>query len=110
MLFAGTCYKSTIIMSIAPQKVRIKELAHKYLKGQLSHLEQLEFDEWFKSENNENIYIDENIAGSEDKHRQLIWNRINEQINPVQVTKVKTMWPRIAAAASVLLALSFGGY
>ncbi len=110
MLFGGTCYKSTIIMSIDPQKVRIQELAHKYLKGQLSHSEQLEFDEWFKSEDNENIYINENIAGSEDKHRQLIWSRINEQINPVQTTKVKTMWPRIAVAASVLLAVSLGGY
>lgn len=97
-------------MPIDPQKVRIQELAHKYLKGQLSHSEQLEFDEWFKSEGSENIYIDENIAESEDKHRQLIWSRINEHINPVQSAKIKTLWPRIAAAASILLALSIGSY
>jgi len=97
-------------MPIDPQKIRIQELAHKYLKGQLTHSEQLEFDEWFKSEGNENIYIDENIAESEDKHRQLILNRINEQIKPVQYVKVKTIWPRIAAAASILLSLSLGGY
>jgi len=97
-------------MPIDPQKIRIQELAHKYLKGQLTHSEQLEFDEWFKSEGNENIYIDENIAESEDKHRQLILNRINEQIKPVQYVKVKTIWPRIAAAASILLSLSVGGY
>jgi len=97
-------------MPIDPQKIKIQELAHKYLKGQLTHSEQLEFDEWFKSEGNENIYIDENIAESEDKHRQLILNRINEQIKPVQYVKVKTIWPRIAAAASILLSLSLGGY
>ncbi len=97
-------------MALDPQKIRIQELAHKYLKGQLSHSEQLEFDEWFKKESNENIYIDENIAESEDKYRQLIWSRINERINPVQETKVKTILPRIAAAASILLSISIGGY
>jgi ferric-dicitrate binding protein FerR (iron transport regulator) len=97
-------------MPIDPQKIRIQELANKYLKGQLSHSEQLEFDEWFKSEGNENIYIDENIAAAEDKHRQLILSRINEQIKPVQDIKVKTIWPRIAVAASILLAISIGGY
>ena len=97
-------------MPIDPQKIRIQELAHKYLKGQLTHSEQLEFDEWFKSEGNENIYIDENIAESEDRHRQLILSRINEQIKAVQDVKVKTIWPRIVAAASILLFLSLGGY
>jgi len=97
-------------MALDPQKIRIQELAHKYLKGQLSHSEQLEFDEWFKKESNENIYIDENIAESEDKYRQLIWSRINERINPVQETKVKTILPRIVAAASILLSISIGGY
>jgi len=97
-------------MPIDPQKIKIQELAHKYLKGQLTHSEQLEFDEWFKSEGNENIYIDENIAESEDRHRQLILSRINEQIKAVQDVKVKTIWPRIVAAASILLFLSLGGY
>ncbi|WP_158996339.1 FecR family protein [Mucilaginibacter sp. L196] len=97
-------------MPIDPQKIRIQELANKYLKGQLTHSEQLEFDEWFKNEGSENIYIDANIAESEDKHRQLILSRINEQIKSVQDIKVKTIWPRIAAAASILLCISLGGY
>lgn len=97
-------------MPIDPKKIRIQELANKYLKGQISHSEQLEFDEWFKSEGNNNIYIDEDIAVYQDKHRQLIWSRINERIKPVQETKVKNIWPRIAAAASILLSLSIGGY
>ncbi|WP_448103441.1 FecR family protein [Pedobacter panaciterrae] len=82
----------------------IVKLAAKWEAGTISEAEQLELDNWYRAHQDDPLWIPEFLAASEDEHQVKIWNAIQEQI---QVKRVR-LWPRIAAAASIILAISVG--
>jgi transmembrane sensor len=84
---------------------RLEELARKYLKGTISAEEQQEFDQWFADNAAEQSATE--IDLDETSHREELLTRIHAEAG---INKVKRLWPRIAAAASILLMLSAGGY
>jgi ferric-dicitrate binding protein FerR (iron transport regulator) len=94
-------------MAILPDK-RIQELAHKWLKGSLTEAEQKEFDAWFHTQSDEPVAVPPSFGGTPEEQRERIFAQIEGRIHrPAKVTR---LWPRIAAAASILIAISVGGY
>lgn len=94
-------------MAILPDK-RIQELANKWLKGNLSEAEQKEFDQWFHAQSDEPVEVPANLSDSPEEQRERLFAQIQSRIQ--KPANVSRLWPRIAAAASVLLLLSAGGY
>ena len=82
----------------------IVKLAAKWEAGTISEAEQLELDNWYREHQDEPLEVPESVAASEDEHQVKIWNAIQDQI---QVKRVR-LWPRIAAAASIVLAIGAG--
>jgi len=82
----------------------IVKLAAKWEAGTISQAEQLELDNWYREHQDEPLKVPESVAASEDEHQLKIWNAIQDQI---QVKRVR-LWPRIAAAASIVLAIGAG--
>ncbi|NQX56900.1 DUF4974 domain-containing protein [Pedobacter panaciterrae] len=82
----------------------IVKLAAKWEAGTISQAEQLELDNWYREHQDEPLKVPEAVAASEDEHQLKIWNAIQDQI---QVKRVR-LWPRIAAAASIVLAIGAG--
>ncbi|RYE36170.1 MAG: hypothetical protein EOP48_29815, partial [Sphingobacteriales bacterium] len=97
-------------MAQDPEKIRLQDLATKYLKGTITDAEQKEFDQWFMNESAGNINVPADTARSENEHRDYILSRIHHDINGPQRSKIFTLLPRIAAAAVILAFLSFGTY
>jgi len=97
-------------MSNTPDKLRLQELAHKWLNGTLDKAEQLEFDEWFCIVNDEPLEVPSLITSREEEFENILFNKIQQQIKAGQQRKVVKLWSRIAVAASILLCLSVGGY
>jgi transmembrane sensor len=96
-------------MAQIPDAKRLQQLARKFLQGTISDAEQQELDHWFLSQ--DELRGDKRpIDFSEDEHRNLIFARIKGEIQKNPPQKIRTLWPRIAAAASILILLSAGGY
>lgn len=109
---SGTYNKVTKIkrsMTIPPNRNRLHKLARNYLKGKLTVSEQQEFDEWFLSEDAEDTILEIGLTPQE--HKRLMLARIHSKAGIVQQeAKKKWLWPRIAAAASVIIILSYGAF
>jgi len=95
-------------MDQQPGQARLRELAAKYLKGTISESEQKEFDEWFLNKDVDEAEFLVDGPFSEEEHRRLLLNRIEREIGWKKQTVVRRLWPRIAAAAAVLVFLSAG--
>jgi transmembrane sensor len=96
-------------MAQLPDTKRLQQLARKFLQGTISDAEQQELDDWFLSQH----ALRENpkqVEFTEDEHRKAIFDRIQSEIRRSSQQKTRSLWPRIAAAASVLILLSVGGY
>jgi transmembrane sensor len=94
-----------------PNKIRLQELANKYLKGNISAAEQDEFDTWFNTEDQEEINIPVAFAGSKEEHAKLLLTKINARIIETEKrSRFVTPWLKIAAAAVVVLFISLGAY
>lgn len=92
---------------------RLKLLFEKYQQGTLSPMEQEELNDWFHNLNLGGIEFEKWIseAGNEEQYIENRLDNFKVRITqPEQATKTYRMWPRIAAAASILLFLSAGGY
>ncbi|WP_448635241.1 FecR domain-containing protein [Pedobacter panaciterrae] len=89
---------------MAIKNEHIIKLAAKWEAGTISEAEQLELDNWYREHQDEPIKVPESVAASEYDHQVKIWNAIQDQI---QVKPVR-LWPRIAAAASIVLAIGAG--
>ncbi|HEY4196241.1 MAG TPA: FecR domain-containing protein [Mucilaginibacter sp.] len=87
---------------------RIQELAHRYKNGIATADEKAEFESWLSTNRDEPIDVPDNYAASESEAKQRMLLGIHERIQ--QTAKTVRLWPRIAAAASVLVGLSVGGY
>jgi len=87
---------------------RIQELAHRYKNGTISAEEKAEFENWLNENSDQPIEVPEAYASSETEAEARLLASIEKQID--QPIKVRRLWPRIAAAASILIAISAGGY
>lgn len=87
-------------------KIKLQELAYKWLNGTLSKTEQKEFDEWFIELNDEPLEIPFTVAGSETEHEQLLFSRIQKEIELTKQRKLYPLWLKIAAA--VIITVSAG--
>jgi transmembrane sensor len=96
-------------MAIPPISKRLQKIARNYLKGNLNASDQQEMDEWFSKEEQGETIIKTNLT--RDEHRRQILASIHLEAGIVQSeARVTRLWIRVAAAASVLLMLSFGAY
>ncbi|TWV94695.1 FecR family protein [Chitinophaga pinensis] len=83
---------------------RINFLAQKWQEGTITNEERQEFENWYNSFDNSL-----EIPGESRKHmEQRLYSLIAEK-GDIRL-KQKTNWPRLAAAASILLCLGIGGY
>ncbi len=87
---------------------RIQELAHGYKHGTLSPEEKAEFESWLSENSDQPIEVPAGFAASATEARGRLLASIHGQIG--QPAQVHRLWPRIAAAASILIACSVGGY
>jgi len=88
-------------------KVRLQEIAHKYLQGKLSKEEKIEFDRWFNQMTVESIEVSPSNAQHEDAHREAILKRIRKEIEASRPKTLK-MWRNIAAAIAIILTIGIG--
>jgi len=91
------------------QKLKeFQRLVDKYLNGNATPEEQEALDRYFllfKDEpENTGLLDKDQLIALEKRMESELFNRVSRP------TKVKRLWPRIAAAASILLFLSIGGY
>ncbi|WP_316817323.1 FecR family protein [Pedobacter nyackensis] len=88
-------------------KIRLQELAHKYLNGNLTKQEKDEFDLWFSQTTDKPIEISSLYAEEVEVHRQIILNRINSELDATS-TKTITLWRGIAAAIFIIFSIAAG--
>ena len=94
-----------------PGKIRLQELANKYLKGTITDTEQVEFDDWFNDQSNNELIVSEEFAASGGEHAKILLNRIDARIiEEGKVSQPYQLWKKIAISAVALLILSFGAY
>jgi transmembrane sensor len=84
-------------------KQRAEELIRKYLDGTCTSEEKLLVEQWY------NQAMDEQKSLPLDNDLETIGDQIYQRL-PQPGRRVRPLWSRIAAVASILLALSFGGY
>ena len=91
------------------KKHNAKSLISKYLRDEATPEERLLVEQWFQKdlENSDHTPSHEKIEAAEQRMKAHLMNYIGAQ--PAEA-KVIRLWPRIAAAASIILALSAGGY
>jgi len=92
---------------------RLNLLFEKYQQGALSPAEQEELNDWFHGLNLGKISFDTWLAqaGGEEAYIESRLGNFKARIGQQrEVAKSNRLWPRIAAAASVLICLSIGGY
>jgi len=94
-------------MTKVKDKIRLQELAHKYLQDNLTKKEKNEFDEWFNQTTEEPLEIPALYANDEAAHKQIIFNRIKEELGTKR-SGVFTLWRGIAAAILVIVAVGTG--
>jgi transmembrane sensor len=96
------------------QPIDIRELAEKWAKGKLTQEERDRFEKWYRDFNDEEINLDDSRHANAEEIRRTILNKINAEIYREDPSSKKgqilPLWTRIAAAASILLFLSIGGY
>lgn len=87
-------------MTPVPHQNRLQDLANKWLRGDISSIEQQEFNNWFQEGVEFPAEIPESFAASEEEHKEKLWKAIQQKRRQVKVVKI---WPRIAAAIAVVM-------
>jgi transmembrane sensor len=85
---------------------RLIELGYKWLERKINPVEKQEFEAWLDEVADEPLEM-LSSARSDEEYGALLFEKIQEQTNTGRRIR---LWPRIAAAASILLFLSFGTY
>jgi transmembrane sensor len=85
---------------------RLIELGYKWLERKINPVEKQEFETWLDEVADEPLEM-LSSARSDEEYGALLFEKIQEQTNTGRRIR---LWPRIAAAASILLFLSFGTY
>ncbi|PTS95204.1 hypothetical protein DBR11_21645 [Pedobacter sp. HMWF019] len=91
------------------EKIRLQELAHKYLNGTITSVEQQEFDNWFEEVNDEPLTVFSSGPVTEQEHKTQIFNKITETLQSNK-KKTKRFWSTGLAAASVFLCFGIAAY
>lgn len=91
----------------AQDRKRLIELGYKWLEKKISPEEKQEFEAWLDQVNDEPLEMP-SAARSDQEYEAMLFKKIQEQTAIAR--PVRRLWPRIAAAAAVLLFLSVGGY
>lgn len=90
----------------------IEELASKIKQGNITTLEQQEFDEWYHRQAEKDFFISEDFASNSKELKDRIYHRIEDNLE--FNTKATRPWifnrNRLGAAAAVLIMLSLGFY
>ncbi|MFI5136919.1 MAG: FecR domain-containing protein [Sphingobacteriales bacterium] len=96
-------------------KNKIADLLARYQSGQCTPEEKALVDEWFAAHGAEQTSIEQMNAEEQDAWASALFSEINStnkendrKIIPISVNR--RLWPRIAAAASILLFISAGSY
>lgn len=101
-------------MSKTPDRIRLEELAHKWLTGQLSGDEQREFHAWLDQINDEPLKMPVSFGESEEQHERELFIKIQSLISGTETRpadprwKLPVTWRRAAAAAAVILLAGSG--
>lgn len=88
------------------QTERIQDLAKKWQEGTITPEEKLEFEAWYDAQDNT---YELNTAENKEQTEQRILDQLLEKAN-IKQPKTTRLWPRIAAAASIILAIGAGSY
>ncbi|RDC56656.1 FecR family protein [Pedobacter chinensis] len=96
-------------MNADEKKIRLQELANKWLNGTLTDVEQLEFDSWFIQPSTKPLDVPADVAENKEQYRQLIFSRIRKEIGTKEPAKPHRLWPRIAIAAAVATVIVSAG-
>jgi len=91
----------------ADERKRMTELGYKWLEKTITPEEKHEFQRWLDQVNDEPLDVNTHV-NSDTTYEAMLFERIRVKIKPT--VKVRRLWPHIAAAASILIALSAGGY
>lgn len=87
----------------------VKELAHKLMQGTISQDEKIWLDAWYANFSDEEVLLSASKYQNPEQLRENILNKITAQMeSPGQpARKVITLWRNIAAAAAVVLLVTF---
>lgn len=90
----------------------IKELADKWLKGTITPEEKAYYENWYKSFDDSESSVQAKPGETLEEMGDRIYGRLQERLQDDEKSKIRRLFTirRIAAAASIILALSFGGY
>ncbi len=91
------------------EKQNAKTLINRYVQGEATPGEREKLDQWFQESLEDNTYTPkpERVEEAEERMTAYLMDHIGA--HPTE-TKIVKIWPRIAAAASILFFLSFGAY
>jgi len=93
------------------QQFNIQDLAEKWAQGKLTPEEQAYLEKWYVESGSDNVTLTDSRHKDADALKNAMLAQINAQIESQEVpARVRRLWPRIAAAASILLIISIGGY
>jgi len=92
------------------QQEELQELVRKYLTGTASVDERTALRDWYTQLANGEVEWPAELANEEDLLKAEMLRNILGQTGQQKQIPVRRLWPRIAAAASILIALSIGGY
>jgi transmembrane sensor len=88
---------------------RFEELLDKYIKGTANVEEQLELQSWYELKNDNDIIWQAETADEEESVRNRLYASIAARMEN-EKSRPKWLWPRIAIAASIALAIMTGSY
>jgi transmembrane sensor len=88
-------------------KIRLQELAHKYLQGNLTRKEKNEVDDWFNQTSDEPVEVPALFANDEPAHRAAIFSKIKKELGPKR-SGIFTLWRGVAAAVLLICAVGVG--
>ncbi|EHQ25937.1 FecR family protein [Mucilaginibacter paludis] len=99
-------------MSLQKPDRNLLELARKWLFGTISEKEKVDFDSWYNEFDDTRHEVKGDFTEEELEARihRAIFAKAGIQESSHDVSQPVRMWPRIAAAASLLLCLSVGAY
>ncbi|WP_316814258.1 FecR family protein [Pedobacter heparinus] len=89
-------------------KIRLQELAHKWLKGSLTIAEQQEFDLWFKQAHDNPLKVPEAAALDEQSHERALFAKIQAELGIIPQPKTVKLWPRMIGVAAAVAVIVFG--
>jgi len=91
------------------KKEEFLQLAEKISLGSATDPEIARYNSWFNSQENQANW-DKSQMGDRDQKESSILQNIQAEIEQFKVSKVRSIWPRFAAAATVVLGLAISGY